>query len=97
MSIFSNHIFSMIFLTVTFICITLLVLSNKKYKYGLLTAIFSVLFILSYYNNGDINIVGILVFLIGLLFVGLELIVPGGFIAGLVGVFFNDSWNKHDY
>lgn len=87
MSIFSNHIFSMIFLTVTFICITLLVLSNKKYKYGLLTAIFSVLFILSYYNNGDINIVGILVFLIGLLFVGLELIVPGGFIAGLVGVF----------
>ncbi len=86
MNIFSNHIFSMIFLTVTFICITLLILSNKKYKYGFLTAIFSVLFILSYYNNGDINIVGILVFLIGLLFLGLELIVPGGFIAGLVGV-----------
>ena len=61
-------------------------LSNKKIKYGVLTAVFSVLFILSYYNHGDINIVGILVFLIGLLFVGLELIVPGGFIAGIVGV-----------
>ena len=86
MDIFSNHILSMIFLAVTFICITLLMLSNKKIKYGVLTAVFSVLFILSYYNHGDINIVGILVFLIGLLFVGLELIVPGGFIAGIVGV-----------
>ena len=86
MNIFSNHILSMIFLAVTFICITLLMLSNKKIKYGVLTAVFSVLFILSYYNHGDINIVGILVFLIGLLFVGLELIVPGGFIAGIVGV-----------
>lgn len=86
MNIFSNHILSMIFLAVTFICITLLMLSNKKIKYGVLTAFFSVLFILSYYNHGDINIVGILVFLIGLLFVGLELIVPGGFIAGIVGV-----------
>lgn len=86
MDIFSNHILSMIFLAVTFICITLLMLSNKKIKYGVLTAVFSVLFILSYYNHGDINIVGILVFLIGLLFVGLELIVPGGFIAGTVGV-----------
>ena len=81
MDIFSNHILSMIFLAVTFICITLLMLSNKKIKYGVLTAVFSVLFILSYYNHGDINILGILVFLIGLLFVGLELIVPGGFIA----------------
>ena len=86
MDIFSNHILSMFFLAVTFICITLLMLSNKKIKYGVLTAVFSVLFILSYYNHGDINIVGILVFLIGLLFVGLELIVPGGFIAGTVGV-----------
>ena len=86
MDIFSNHILSMIFLAVIFICITLLMLSNKKIKYGVLTAVFSVLFILSYYNHGDINIVGILVFLIGLLFVGLELIVPGGFIAGIVGV-----------
>lgn len=86
MNIFSNHILSMIFLAVTFICITLLMLSNKKIKYGVLTAVFSVLFILSYYNHGDINIVGILVFLIGLLFVGLELIIPGGFIAGIVGV-----------
>ena len=86
MNIFSNHILSMIFLAVTFICITLLMLSNKKIKYGVLTAVFSVLFILSYYNHGDINIVGILVFLIGLLFVGLELIVPAGFIAGIVGV-----------
>ena len=86
MDIFSNHILSMIFLAVTFICITLLMLSNKKIKYGVLTAVFSVLFILSYYHHGDINIVGILVFLIGLLFVGLELIVPGGFIAGIVGV-----------
>lgn len=85
MDIFSNHILSMIFLAVTFICITLLMLSSKKIKYGALTAVFSVLFILSYYNHGDINIVGILVFLIGLLFVGLELIVPGGFIAGIVG------------
>ncbi|MDU4670941.1 MAG: NfeD family protein [Finegoldia magna] len=86
MNIFSNHILSMIFLAATFICITLLMLSNKKIKYGVLTAVFSVIFILSYYNHGDINIVGILVFLIGLLFVGLELIVPGGFIAGIVGV-----------
>ncbi|MDU7889634.1 MAG: NfeD family protein [Finegoldia magna] len=86
MDIFSNHILSMIFLAVIFICLTLLMLSNKKIKYGVLTAVFSVLFILSYYNHGDINIVGILVFLIGLLFVGLELIVPGGFIAGIVGV-----------
>ena len=86
MNIFSNHILSMIFLAVTFIYITLLMLSNKRIKYGVLTAVFSVLFILSYYNHGDINIVGILVFLIGLLFVGLELIVPGGFIAGIVGV-----------
>ncbi|MDU5921728.1 MAG: NfeD family protein [Finegoldia magna] len=86
MDIFSNHILSMIFLAVTFICITLLMLSNKKFKYGLLTAVFSVLFILSYYNHGDIDIIGILVFLIGLLFVGLELIVPGGFIAGIIGV-----------
>ncbi|MDU1009968.1 MAG: NfeD family protein [Finegoldia magna] len=86
MDIFSNHILSMIFLAVIFICITLLMLSNKKIKYSVLTAVFSVLFILSYYNHGDINIVGILVFLIGLLFVGLELIVPGGFIAGIVGV-----------
>lgn len=86
MDIFSNHILSMIFLAVTFICITLLMLSNKKIKYGVLTAVFSVLFILSYYNHGDVNIVEILVFLIGLLFVGLELIVPGGFIAGTVGV-----------
>lgn len=86
MNIFSNHILSMIFLAATFICITLLILSNKQIKYGLLTAVFSILFILSYYNHGDINIVGILVFLIGLLFVGLELIIPGGIIAGIVGV-----------
>ncbi|KXA08848.1 nodulation efficiency protein D [Finegoldia magna] len=76
----------MIFLSVTFVSITVLMLSNKKFKYGLLTAVFSVLFILSYYNHGDIDIIGILVFLIGLLFVGLELIVPGGFIAGIIGV-----------
>ncbi|MDU7143410.1 MAG: NfeD family protein, partial [Anaerococcus vaginalis] len=74
------------FLSVTFVSITVLMLSNKKFKYGLLTAVFSVLFILSYYNHGDIDIIGILVFLIGLLFVGLELIVPGGFIAGIIGV-----------
>ena len=86
MSIFSYHILSMIFLSVTFVSITVLMLSNKKFKYGLLTAVFSVLFILSYYNHGDIDIIGILVFLIGLLFVGLELIVPGGFIAGIIGV-----------
>ena len=86
MNIFSYHILSMIFLSVTFVSITVLMLSNKKFKYGLLTAVFSVLFILSYYNNGDIDIIGILVFLIGLLFVGLELIVPGGFIAGIIGV-----------
>lgn len=85
MSIFSYHILSMIFLSVTFVSITVLMLSNKKFKYGLLTAVFSVLFILSYYNHGDIDIIGILVFLIGLLFVGLELIVPGGFIAGIIG------------
>lgn len=86
MSTFSYHILSMIFLSVTFVSITVLMLSNKKFKYGLLTAVFSVLFILSYYNHGDIDIIGILVFLIGLLFVGLELIVPGGFIAGIIGV-----------
>ncbi|MBS6928201.1 MAG: nodulation efficiency protein D [Finegoldia magna] len=86
MIIFSYHILSMIFLSVTFVSITVLMLSNKKFKYGLLTAVFSVLFILSYYNHGDIDIIGILVFLIGLLFVGLELIVPGGFIAGIIGV-----------
>ena len=86
MSIFSYHILSMIFLSVTFVSITVLMLSNKKFKYGLLTAVFSVLFILSYYNHGDIDIIGILVFLIGLLFVGLELIVPVGFIAGIIGV-----------
>lgn len=86
MSIFSYHILSMIFLSVTFISITVLMLSNKKFKYGLLTAVFSLLFILSYYNHGDIDIIGILVFLIGLLFVGLELIVPGGLIAGIIGV-----------
>lgn len=86
MSIFSYHILSMIFLSVTFVSITVLMLSNKKFKYGLLTSVFSVLFILSYYNHGDIDIIGILVFLIGLLFVGLELIVPGGFIAGIIGV-----------
>lgn len=86
MSIFSYHILSMIFLSVTFVSITVLMLSNKKFKYGLLTAVFSVLFILSYYNHGDIDIIGILVFLIGLLFVGLELIVPGGFISGIIGV-----------
>lgn len=86
MSIFSYHILSMIFLSVTFVSITVLMLSNKKFKYGLLTAVFSVLFILSYYNHGDIDIIGILAFLIGLLFVGLELIVPGGFIAGIIGV-----------
>lgn len=86
MSIFSYHILSMIFLSVTFVSITVLMLSNKKFKYGLLTAVFSVLFILSYYNHGDIDIIGILVFLIGLLFVGLELIVPGGFITGIIGV-----------
>ena len=86
MSIFSYHILSMIFLSVTFVSITVLMLSNKKFKYGLLTAVFSLLFILSYYNHGDIDIIGILVFLIGLLFVGLELIVPGGFIAGIIGV-----------
>lgn len=86
MSIFFYHILSMIFLSVTFVSITVLMLSNKKFKYGLLTAVFSVLFILSYYNHGDIDIIGILVFLIGLLFVGLELIVPGGFIAGIIGV-----------
>ena len=86
MSIFSYHILSMIFLSVTFVSITVLMLSNKKFKYGLLTAVFSLLFILSYYNHGDIDIIGILVFLIGLLFVGLELIVPGGLIAGIIGV-----------
>ncbi|WP_297812157.1 NfeD family protein [uncultured Finegoldia sp.] len=86
MQIFSNNILSMIILTLTFISITMLLLSNKKIKYTIFTSLFSVAFIFSYFNNGDINIIGVLIFLIGLLFVGLELIVPGVFIAGFAGV-----------
>ncbi len=86
MGILANHIFSMLLLTITFICLSLLILSDNKVRYGILSIVFASVFVFSYLNDGNINIVGILIFLIGLLFIGLELIIPGGFVAGLVGI-----------